>query len=304
MRPLNLGLIGVSSGNGHPYSWSAIFNGYKPDVMEGCGFPAIPRYLEKQQFPRDSISTASVTHVWTQDIDLSKHLAAAANIPNVVEGAEEMIGRVDGILLARDDAETHYELAAPFLKAGLPIYIDKPICLSQKELEDLYLLQKFPGQIFTCSAVSYAREFQLTDEIRSKVGALRYIYASTPKDWDKYGVHVIEPLLKISGDQGALLRYQRWAHANNYSVNYLWDSGFQATVTALGNLKSPISLRLIGDDGWHDMVFGDSFNAFKAALFDFVQGIVKSDVRTDPDFVRKVVAMIECGRRSELAGAK
>ena len=25
---LKLGIIGISNGNGHPYSWSAIFNGY------------------------------------------------------------------------------------------------------------------------------------------------------------------------------------------------------------------------------------------------------------------------------------
>ena len=299
MRPLKLGIIGMSSGNGHPYSWSAIFNGYKSDAMENCGFPAIPRYLEKQQFPKDSISDANVTHVWTQDIAISNHLAAAANIANVVKDPADMIGQVDGILLARDDAETHYEFAAPFLEAGLPIYIDKPICLSEKELDDLYALQKFPGQIFTCSAVSYGREFQLTDAIRTKVGELQYIYASTPKDWEKYGIHVIEPLLKISGDQGKLRRYQRWTQGNNYSVNYYWDSGFQATIAALGDLKCPISLRLVGDNGWHEMVLIDSFYAFKAALLDFVRGIVNRDVRTDPDFVRQVVRIIECGKSDQ-----
>ena len=27
-KDINLGLIGISEGNGHPYSWSAIINGY------------------------------------------------------------------------------------------------------------------------------------------------------------------------------------------------------------------------------------------------------------------------------------
>jgi len=137
MKPLKLGVIGLSTGNGHPYSWSAIFNGYDPITMEECGFQVIPRYLEKQQFPKDAIMEANVTHVWTQDIVLSNHLATAAHIANVVQHPEEMIGQVDGILLARDDSETHYELAAPFLKAGLPVYIDKPVCLSIKELDRL-----------------------------------------------------------------------------------------------------------------------------------------------------------------------
>ena len=31
---LNLGVIGLSEGNGHPYSWSAIFNGYDSVEMD------------------------------------------------------------------------------------------------------------------------------------------------------------------------------------------------------------------------------------------------------------------------------
>jgi len=64
---LRLGVIGLSPGNGHPYSWSAIFNGYNLQAMEECGFPVIPRYLEKQNFPDDGIQSAKVTHIWTQD---------------------------------------------------------------------------------------------------------------------------------------------------------------------------------------------------------------------------------------------
>ena len=43
---LKLGIIGLSEGNGHPYSWSAIINGsYAPEIMAECGYPTIPAYL-------------------------------------------------------------------------------------------------------------------------------------------------------------------------------------------------------------------------------------------------------------------
>ncbi|MDB9992253.1 Gfo/Idh/MocA family oxidoreductase [Amylibacter sp.] len=296
MKTLKIGIIGFSDGNGHPYSWASIFNGYNPSIMEDCGFPLIPRYLEQQKFPDDTIKEASVTHVWTQDFTLSKHISKAANIPNVVRNFSEMINHVDAILLARDDAETHYELAAPFLNAGLPIYIDKPFTLSVEECNQLYDLEQFPGQIFTCSALKYAQEFQMNDDIRSKIGKLRHICASTPKSWDKYGLHVIEPLLKISGDQGRLMKCQVWNNENRVINNYLWESGFQATISALGNISCPLGLRLIGENGWHDMIFKDSFFAFRAALNDFIQGIINKDVRSDPRFVRKTVEIIQLGR--------
>src|SRR3972149_10802337 len=129
MNILKLGVIGLSPGNGHPYSWSAIFNGYDPVQMEKCGFSAIPRYLEKQRFPEDCIPEARVTHVWAQSKEISSYIAKAALIPNVVDRYTDMIGDVDGILLARHDAETHIDFAAPFLEAGLPVYIEKPLAL-------------------------------------------------------------------------------------------------------------------------------------------------------------------------------
>ena len=39
---LKLGVTGLSSGNGHPYSWAAIINGYDKSEMAKCPFPVIP----------------------------------------------------------------------------------------------------------------------------------------------------------------------------------------------------------------------------------------------------------------------
>ena len=43
---LKLGIISLSEGNGHPYSWSAIINGnFKENAMADCGYAGIPLYL-------------------------------------------------------------------------------------------------------------------------------------------------------------------------------------------------------------------------------------------------------------------
>jgi hypothetical protein len=45
---VSLGIIGMSEGNGHPYSWSAIFNGYDRNEMEReCPYACIPEYLNQ-----------------------------------------------------------------------------------------------------------------------------------------------------------------------------------------------------------------------------------------------------------------
>ena len=33
-KEIKIGILGYTEGNGHPYSWSAMFNGYNKEVME------------------------------------------------------------------------------------------------------------------------------------------------------------------------------------------------------------------------------------------------------------------------------
>ena len=44
-KPLRLAMLGMIPGNGHPYSWSAIVNGYDPVEMSHCPYSMIPEYL-------------------------------------------------------------------------------------------------------------------------------------------------------------------------------------------------------------------------------------------------------------------
>jgi predicted dehydrogenase len=296
MKPLNLGVIGLSPGNGHPYSWSAIFNGYDPVQMENCGFPVIPRYLEKQRFPEDAIREAKVTHVWTQDPLLSQQVARASLIPNVVDDYQDMIGQVDAILLARDDAETHLEIATPFLKAGMPIYIDKPLTLGIDEARQLVGLQQYPGQLFSCSALRYAKEFQLSDQDRSRIGRICHIHAIVPKDWDKYAVHVIEPALELAKDRGSIVSHQVRKVGDSVILSVEYESSLHLMVSTMGSASAPLSLRVIGELGWQDLFFQDTFTAFKMALQQFVVGALRHEQMIPVESMLEVVNLIELGR--------
>ena len=297
---IKLGVLGLSDGNGHPYSWSAIFNGYNPDAMEFCGFPVIPRYLEQQQWPESCIQGAEVVSVWTQDETLSHKVAKAAKIPKVASKPEDMIGEVDAVLVARDDAENHLELATPFLKAGLSIYIDKPIALSITDLNKLYDLEQYPGQIFTCSALRYSHELILSQKDREAIGEIRQIVAFTPKSWNKYAVHIIEPVLNLLPELDEPVGFggksiKRFAEDVSGSLLVSWESGVQTAFFATGDGISPISIRIVGTKGFKDLVFRDSFSAFKSALEAFLEGIRDQTVASPKSFNRRVVQLLERG---------
>lgn len=297
-RVIRLGVIGASEGNGHPFSWSAICNGYDPAAMENCGFPVIPRYLEQQTWPEAALADVAVTHVWTQDPSLSRHIAQAALIPHTLDDFREMIGAVDGVLLARDDAENHLGFALPFLEAGIPIYIDKPLATRIADARRLIDAQVRPGQLFSCSALRYARELTLTEEDARAVGRIRHIQAITPKDWERYAVHAIEPALLLVPERGALISAQRIGVVGDM-IEARFADGIEMTVQAYGKVAAPIAIRVIGEAGWRDLVFRDTFNAFKRAMGDFVTAVRETRQVISPDFMLEVVSLIEAGGKRD-----
>jgi len=295
MKTLKLAVLGLSEGNGHPYSWSAICNGYNVHAMARSGYPVISQYLSERSFPDDAIVGAKVTCVWTQDAELSRTIADAALIENVLDTPEDAIGQVDGVLLARDDAQTHLDLARPFLDVGLPVYIDKPLAYDVETARRILDLQQWPGQVFSCSALRYADEFNLSAETRDRLGALRHVHGVVPKSWRNYGVHAIEPALVVLAPQGEIVRNQCWREGGVVTVNIAWQDGKQATFTAVENGAAPIRLSFVGAQGHETRTFQDSFSAFKTTLEVFIDSVRDREEKISPEFVLNVVRIIEYG---------
>lgn len=282
MDEIRLGILGMSEGNGHPYSWSAIFNGYEPSVMSECGFPGIPAYLAKQTFPQDCIHGAQVTQVWTQDRSLSRHIAQATFIHNVSNEPEDMIGQVDAVLLARDDAENHRRFAEPFIAAGIPIYVDKPFALSRQAAVDFFALETRPAQIFSCSALRFSREMLLTPQDIERIGGITRISAQVPKSWNKYAIHVIDPILKNCGPMDNICNVRARSFGldgGGTEVSFDWHDGTKTCeIRALGSEPSPISVEYSGPNGALRTQFIDSFTAFKSALNMFINDSVRGNI--------------------------
>ncbi|MDR6786132.1 putative dehydrogenase [Pedobacter africanus] len=292
---IRLGVLGMSDGNGHPYSWSAIFNGYEREHMKNGPFPGIFEYLEKQKFPEDMIIEASVTHVWTQDIRLSEHIARSSNIPYIVKDYREMIGRVDAVLLARDDAENHYEMSREFLDAGLPIFIDKPLAYDVDTAKAIFALQKYPNQIFSCSSLRYANEFLLDQQAMDNIGQIRFIDATVPKSWNKYGVHVIEPILAIVGFDKEILYFNSVRTEEGVVVTLKFSNAITCSIKAIEAAASPITITVSGSRGYRTMNFMDSFNAFKTSLISFINVIRDLENGIPMAHTLKIVDIIEKG---------
>lgn len=295
---LRFGIIGLSEGNGHPYSWSAICNGYDVDQMKKCGFPVIPEYLAEHDWPSARLQRVQVTHVWTQERRLSEQVARCCRIEHIVDRPEQMLGQIDALLLARDDAENHLGFARPFLEAGVPVYVDKPASLSVSALLALYALERRPGQIFSCSALRYAAELQPDLRQQETLGSVRVIEATTPKDWDRYAIHIIDPVLNMIGFD-SLVSKEYGAELSTGGRVLGFSAGLKTNVqlTALGpGVHGGITFRVHGDDSSLVLEFRDTFNAFKTTLGHFRNRVETEDISSTLPFNRKAVEILEMGR--------
>src|ERR1019366_5983226 len=104
---IRLGMAGMVDGNGHPYSWSAIFNGFDKEAMARCPYPSIPEYLSRQPAAAFGIAGARVTHVWCEDSKAARLVSQASLVPNVVTTATDLIGQVDAVIIPTDRGEEH-----------------------------------------------------------------------------------------------------------------------------------------------------------------------------------------------------
>jgi len=113
---LKIGMVGGAKA-WHARSFSEMLNGYDEDLARQHNFPLYKTKLEG----------ASVTHIWDPDREAAELIAKICGIENVVDEMEEMIGEIDGVIIADDTTMKHQRRAIPFLKAGLPTFVDKPL---------------------------------------------------------------------------------------------------------------------------------------------------------------------------------
>lgn len=269
---IRLAMLGMVEGNGHPYSWSAIINGdYDRPAMENCGYPGIPQYLGAEPRENLGIEGATVTHVWCDDPKDTKHVAKAAKIQNIVKNPQDVIGEVDAVVIATDIGGEHVDRVRPFIEAGLPAFIDKPLTDQLDHLQQFAAWQKQGRPLMSSSCMRYAREYTALLDRMDELGELRVIQITMAKSWDRYGIHAVEgvyPFLQPGGWESVAHR----GDANRSLMHLRHASGVDVMVNQVMDLYGGFGcLSLHGTKASLVTQFKDNFFAFKTQLAGFIE---------------------------------
>jgi hypothetical protein len=305
-HPIRIGMLGLSPGNGHPYSWSAIFNGYDRERMaRECPYAGIPGYLGKEPETSFGIGDATVTHICCTGAGdfTAESVAACSRIRHVVPRPEELFGEVDAVIIATDDGADHVDRARPFVEAGIPIFIDKPLA---DNVADLAIFSGWVGAgapIMSSSALRYSKEFSPYRASTHDLGELRFASITHIKRWETYGIHALEAVYPILGP--GFLTCANTGTADRNVCHFTHRSGVDVVVVISMDMTGGYGLlTLAGTEKSVQTRNSDTFYAFKAQLAAFV-GYLETGVRPFPfSETEELIRMVIAGTESRERGGK
>ncbi len=293
----------MSEGNAHPYSWSSIINGFfDGNEINQVGYPGVTAYLNANQ-DTVGIHGAEVTHVWTQDKSMSASIAQSGRIPHIVDELSEMIPFVDAVILARDDPENHVEMSRPFIEAGIPIFIDKPLAINHEDLAWFVEQEQNGSFIMSCSSMRYANECRILKTDMSKLGKIELVTAVGKKDWKKYGVHLLEAIFALLDDPKTV-SVQNVGSTDKAIVHLELENGIQVMVHIFQNISPTFQLSVFGSDDWEKVEIKNSYSMFRDNIIEFIRSVQEGKSRLPFHKTENIIKTLIAAHESLGAGGK
>lgn len=301
-KPLKLAMLGMVEGNGHPYSWSIIVNGrYDADALAQCPYPLIRNYIAKQPEETLGIPGVEVTHVWTDDPAEADLVAKVAGIENVVQRAEDVIGKVDAVVIATDKGFEHVERARPFVEAGIPMFIDKPLTDNREDLKTFSKWVAEGAVIASSSSARYNKEFEPYHQSTYELGKLRFVSMTMAKKWETYGIHALESVFPVTGPGYLSVRNVGEYERNIVTMRH--RSGVDVVIYVGADLFGGAgAMTLAGTDGSVSLKSVDTYYAFRKQLVEF-SNYLRTGIRPVPfEHTQELMKLIIAGIESREQG--
>ena len=171
----------------------------------------------------------------------------------IVDSMDELLKKVDVVLITCIDGNQHLDQVMPVFKAGKPVFIDKPFAAS---LSDAYAIanaaKKYNVPLFSSSSLRYitgAKEIA-DGKIGSVIGADAFSPAHLEEhhpDLFWYAVHGVETLFTIMGT--GCKSVQRTFTDDTDVVVGVWEDERIGTFRGIRKGKGGYGVTVFGEDG-------------------------------------------------------
>lgn len=189
--PVRIGVIGLDTS--HCGAFAAELNKSHP-APDVAGFKIVAAY------PRGSADIESSTKRVPEYTRNYQKMGI-----EIVGSIDELLKKVDVVLLETNDGRPHFEQALPVLKSGKRLFIDKPIAGSLADAVAIFgASRKYHVPLFCSSSLRFGRQTLAARD--GKIGTILRCETTSPCHLEKthpdlywYGVHGVESLFTVMG---------------------------------------------------------------------------------------------------------
>jgi predicted dehydrogenase len=190
---LKVGVIGCDTS--HVPAFTKVFNNPKAEG-DVAGFKVVAA------FPGGS---PDLPDSWNRVEKYTEEIKAMG--VEICPSIDELLKKVDFVLLESVDGRPHLEQAKPVIAAGKPLFIDKPMAASLADAMEIFRLAKAKGvPVFSASSLRFSAGFQAVRNKTAPFGDVKRCEAWSPLNLEPhhpdlfwYGIHGVESLFTIMG---------------------------------------------------------------------------------------------------------
>lgn len=186
-----------------------------------------------------------IVGVYSYDGAAAQKMVDDGLAPMAANTSSYFLGKVDGVINTARHGDNHYEYSMPYIKAGVPMFIDKPFCIAPHNAKEMITEARNAGTLLCGgSCLKFAPELAtLKDEIASGViGNVLSASMSAPVNMTNpygnfyfYSGHLAQMLLSMFGlpvsvyavarekTVTVLCRYPDLEVVLNYTANYTYS---------------------------------------------------------------------------------
>jgi predicted dehydrogenase len=192
----------------------------------------------------------------------------------IVDSIPKLLEKVDVVLLESVDGRIHLQEAIPVIKAGKPLFIDKPVAGSLADAIAIYELAKqHKVPCFSSSSLRFGPGLQgllKNEKLGVIAGAATWgscTYQEGTPDLFFYGVHGIEPLFALMGTGCQLVT--RMKTRDTDLVTGVWKDGRIGTYRGIRNNRADFGAVAYGSKAILDAEPGGGYGELCAEIGRF-----------------------------------
>ena len=290
-RPIRVGIIGLDTI--HAVAFTEIINdpeatGSLVDIKVVAGYPG---------------GSPDVPKSWDLVNGYTEKLRGMGI--EIVGSIEELLPKVDAVLLESLDGRPHLQQARPVIEAGKPIFIDKPLAASLADAVEIFrLAQEHDVPCFSSSSLRYSSGI-IGMRNNPSVGEVIGCSAFSPNkplepshpDFFYYGIHGAEILFTIMGP-GCTTVSRVKTEGTDLAVG-VWEDGRVGTLRGISAGRGDFGAMVFGTKG---IAKSGNWEGYAPLLVQIAEFFKTGKAPVGPEETLAIYAFMEAADESKRRG--